>query len=199
MNSIRITTGALRGRRVPVPPDGVRPTSERARQAFFNIVAPRIEGARFLDLFAGSGAFALEAASRGAASVLAVDASPWHVQRIETLAREWNAAVRAVAGDVFDILRTSGTYDLAYADPPYDFKRYDDLLAALDASAISGGGIVAIEHRRRTEPFTVERNHLRFMRRAEYGEVWITLFERPSPENDPAVEARSRRPTGERE
>src|SRR5512132_123847 len=72
---IRVTAGTLRGRRVPVPKDDVRPTSERARQAFFNIVGPRINGARFLDLFAGSGIFSFEAISRGAKESVAVDSS----------------------------------------------------------------------------------------------------------------------------
>jgi len=71
--TLRVTAGTLRGRRIPVPAGDVRPTSERARQAFFNIVGERIEGARFLDLFAGSGIFAFEAVSRGAESATAVE------------------------------------------------------------------------------------------------------------------------------
>jgi 16S rRNA (guanine966-N2)-methyltransferase len=72
MPPLRITTGSLRGRKIPLPPD-TRPTSERARQAFFNILGERIEGASFLDLFAGSGAFAFEALSRGASRASAID------------------------------------------------------------------------------------------------------------------------------
>src|SRR3954466_12319999 len=100
MATLRVTAGTLRGRRVPVPPRGVRPTSERARQAYFNIVGQRIAGARFLDLFAGSGIFSFEAVSRGAASSTAVEQERKHAAAIERLAAEWKAPVAVVTGDV---------------------------------------------------------------------------------------------------
>lgn len=177
---IRITAGTLRGRRIPVPPDDVRPTSERARQAFFNIVGPRLEGARFLDLFAGSGIFAFEAFSRGAKECVAVDVSRKHTASIEKTAKELEAAVRAVTGDVVSgIKRLSGeVFDVVYADPPYAYAQYDELLMTIDQHLkLSGGALVAVEHRRRTEPFAAANpTNLQFLRRAEYGEVWISFF-----------------------
>lgn len=177
---LRITAGSLRGRKVPVPPSDVRPTSERARQAFFNIAGDCIRGARFLDLFAGSGIFAFEALSRGAQSATAIDQSRKNCAAIEALARQFGVAITTVPADVLSgIKRLGGTvHDLVYADPPYDWPQYDDLLAALDAHAsLAANALVAIEHRRNSEPFSYQARRLRLLRRAEYGEVWMTLFE----------------------
>ncbi len=170
MADLRITAGTLRGRRIPVPRFNVRPTSERARLAYFNILGEEIAGSKFLDLFAGTGIFSFEAVSRGAASATAVDS---HVDDVVKRARDWKVAVKGVAGDVVSTVPTLGAFDIAYVDPPYDYDRYDELLAALDKARI---GQVAIEHRRRTDPFTIKTNRLNFHRRAEYGEVWITFF-----------------------
>ena len=143
---------------------------------FFNIAGARIEGARFLDLFAGSGVFSFEAISRGAASSTAIEQDRRSVITIANLAKEWSAPVTAIAGDVFaEIPRLSGRFDIIYADPPYAFGRYDELLAALDRFP-GDEAFVGIEHQRRTEPFTIETKRLKATRRAEYGEVWITLF-----------------------
>jgi 16S rRNA (guanine966-N2)-methyltransferase len=179
MSTLRVTSGSLRGRRVPLPATSLRPTSERARQAFFNIVGPSIAGKRFLDLFAGSGVFSLEAVSRGAAWATAVESDLRAAGNIERLAKEWNAKVTVVASDVFAALPRLGAqpFDVVYADPPYDFDRYDDLLAAIDRHApLAPGAVVAVEHRRKSEPFTVQTARLRRERRAEYGEVWIDFF-----------------------
>src|SRR5882724_6402280 len=100
LNTLRVTSGTLRGRRVPVPPRETRPTSERARMAFFNIAGPRIDGAQFLDLFAGSGIFSFEAISRGAAAATAIEQDRQSAATIARLAREWNAPVTATAADV---------------------------------------------------------------------------------------------------
>jgi 16S rRNA (guanine(966)-N(2))-methyltransferase RsmD len=167
MATLRVTAGSLRGRRVPVPPRDVRPTSERARQAFFNILGDRVLDAEFLDLFAGSGIFSFEAISRGAKSSLAIDKHPEPIAR---LAKEWNVNVLTMKADVLAGIARLGdrVFDVAYADPPYDYAQYDELRAAVDGRAT----FVAIEHRRRHEPFSVEPS-----RRVEYGEVWISLFE----------------------
>ena len=176
---LRITSGTLRNRRIPMPKGEVRPTSERARQAFFDIIGERIRGARFLDLFAGSGAFAFEAVSRGAASAVAIDASRRNAAAIEKLAAEFACDVKAITADALaGITRVRGTvFDVIYADPPYDYAQYDALLAALDGDAgLAPDAIVAIEHRRRTDPWNYETRRLSFSRRAEYGEVWIDFF-----------------------
>ena len=179
MTSLRITSGTLRGRRIAVPKGELRPTSERARQAFFNIVGERLQGARFLDLFSGSGVFSFEAVSRGAREAIAVDSSRQATATIEREARDLEVPVRAMALDVFaGIKRLRGeVLDVIYADPPYDFDRYDDLLLSIDAElTLAEDAVVAIEHRRRTQPFKATPNRLKFARLAEYGEVWITFF-----------------------
>ena len=179
MTSLRVTAGALRGRRIAVPPRDVRPTSERARQAYFNIVADRMHEAVFLDLFAGSGIFSFEAISRGAASAVAVEQDRRNADAIAARAAEWEAPIRVVTGDVLTSLGRLGAtpFDLIYADPPYAYPHYRELLAAIDAQLRLGpAALVAIEHQRNSSPFDAPTSRLRQLRRAEYGEVWITFF-----------------------
>ena len=176
---IRITGGSLRGRRIAVPKDDVRPTSERARQAFFNILGERIHDARFLDLFAGSGIFSFEAVSRGARESVAVDKSRTHTSAIDRAARDLSAPVRTITADVLTGIKRLGTevFDVIYADPPYAWEHYDALLTTIDTSIpLAPEALVAIEHRRRSEPFTANLTRLQATRRAEYGEVWISFF-----------------------
>ncbi|HET7435927.1 MAG TPA: 16S rRNA (guanine(966)-N(2))-methyltransferase RsmD [Thermoanaerobaculia bacterium] len=176
---LRVTAGTLRNRRIPMPKGEVRPTSERARQAFFNIIADRIDGARFLDLFAGSGVFSFEAISRGAASAVAIDLSRHNTAAIDRLAKELSIEVQTITADaIAGMARLRGNvFDVIYADPPYDYAHYDELLAAIDSRVgLAPEALVAIEHRRRSDPWTIEPQRLTFSRRAEYGEVWIDFF-----------------------
>jgi 16S rRNA (guanine966-N2)-methyltransferase len=153
--------------------------------AFFNIAGARMEGARFLDLFAGSGVFSFEAISRGAASAIAIEQDRKAVETIARLADEWSVPVTPIAADVFagiprlEAKVTGGAkFDVVYADPPYSFGRYDELLEMIDGKApLADGALVGIEHQRRSDPFTIECKRLKAPRRAEYGEIWITLFE----------------------
>jgi 16S rRNA (guanine966-N2)-methyltransferase len=181
MNEVRITAGSLRGRRIPVPRDRVRPTSERARQAYFNIVSARIEGARFLDLFAGSGIFSFEALSRGASAAVAVEESRKQSEAIAETAARLGANIEAIAGDAVTAVRrwNAEPFDLVYADPPYDYAAYDELLSALEDAPLAPEALVTVEHRRGTSPFKAAPTRLELWRRAEYGQVWMTFFKRP--------------------
>ncbi len=179
MSVLRITAGSLRGRRIDVPKSDVRPTSERARQAFFNIVGDRIHDARFLDLFAGTGIFAFEAISRGASEAVSIDASRANIAAIEKNARALNVPIRAITADALVGIKRLGAqvFDVIYADPPYAYDRYDELLMSIDEHVTLGeNAVVAIEHRRRSEPFSTTPQRLRHSRTAEYGEVWISFF-----------------------
>ena len=154
---MRVTGGSLRGRLIKVPRgDTVRPTQDMVRQALFSSLVVHIPGCRFLDLFAGSGAVGLEAWSRGAAVVCWVETEACTVEvllgNIKTLCgeeagrtddQEW----RTIQSDVFRFLTGqwgSESYDIVFADPPYDrTKRERWALRLLEE--LAAGGIVSRE------------------------------------------------------
>ncbi|HEX8151570.1 MAG TPA: RsmD family RNA methyltransferase, partial [Thermoanaerobaculia bacterium] len=123
------------------------------------------------------------AISRGAKEAIAVDIARANVAAIEKHAGALNANVIAIAGDVRVALKRIGdkTVDVLYADPPYAYDQYDELLTALDTVQFAQQAIIAVEHRRNTEPFGEKPHRLQFVRRAEYGEVWISFFDAATP------------------
>ena len=147
--TVRIIAGEFKGRRIKTPAsDKVRPTGDRVREAWFNILQGSIEGARVLDLFAGSGALGFEALSRGAASV---DFVEQHTASLATI-RD-NAASLNVADQVTihrtDAMRfterlQAGSYDLAFADPPYAGDQASLLVALFRTTPFAK--VFAIEH-----------------------------------------------------
>jgi 16S rRNA (guanine966-N2)-methyltransferase len=122
---MRIIAGEFRGRRLRAPTgQATRPTSDRAREALFGILeqgAPPVRGARFLDLFAGTGAVGLEARSRGASAVLLVENDRAALQLAEAnLARLGSpAGVRLLACDATRLGPPPHRFDLVFLDPPY--------------------------------------------------------------------------------
>ena len=124
---MRIISGSAGRRKIKVPRDVARPSTDRLREALFSILGQRVDGARVLDLFAGSGALGMECLSRGASSCDFVDESRESTKvvrdNLKTLELKGG---RVVESDVFRFLRgRNGPYDLVFADPPY-FKHAGD-------------------------------------------------------------------------
>ena len=179
---MRIGGGILRGRGLRVPPR-VRPTGGLAREALFDIWAPRIAGSRFLDLFAGSGAVGIEAFSRGAALSVAVERSAPVFRVLATNYKtlvpggEWQLLQTTLpAGLSSEKLQKKGPFDLVFADPPYDFTGWHELLEGI-APLLAQEGQVALEHGRRGGPPDEIGPLVRRSRRV-YGETELAFYER---------------------
>jgi len=156
----RIVAGMAKGRRLTVPARGTRPTSDRVREALFSAVVSRmnLDGARVLDLYAGSGALGLEALSRGAADVLLVESDAHAAAVAKT-----NAATVGLPG--CDVRRSSVAaalgggadkqYDLVLMDPPYaleDAAVTQVLHDLFDAGWLADGALVVVERSARATP-----------------------------------------------
>jgi 16S rRNA (guanine966-N2)-methyltransferase len=148
-NELRIIGGKWRGRRVQFPAlPQLRPSPDRVRETLFNWLAPVIDGARCLDLFAGSGALGLEALSRGAGSVVLVDCEPQaHAALMTSIARLGATAGEVVCADAFDWLARGGSlFDIAFVDPPFGQGLAARACAALAASGrLTAGARVYVE------------------------------------------------------
>jgi len=154
---MRIIAGALKGRRLAAPTwDGLRPTSDKLRETLFNVLAPRVAGARVLDLFAGTGALGLEAISRGASVVVFVESDRRGQALIADNVRRCGvddrcAIIRADAARGLDSLRRRPDFtpfDIVLLDPPYDCSP-ESALDGVDA-VVAEAGVVVLERAKRT-------------------------------------------------
>jgi 16S rRNA (guanine(966)-N(2))-methyltransferase RsmD len=177
MSRLRVSGGEARGRRLKTPKN-IRPTQGLVKQAIFNMAGPSIEGAKVLDLFAGSGALGIEALSRGAASVTFVDRQPRGLdilrQNLEVLGLKERA--RVVRSDVVrwleaspDAIKGAG---FVFLDPPYDDVVLDRALKVLDRE-VEGATVVA-EHSKRQELPQLSR--LTVDRQRRYGDTIVTVL-----------------------
>jgi 16S rRNA (guanine966-N2)-methyltransferase len=155
----RLISGVAGGRRIKVPPSGVRPTGDRAREGLFNSLGTLVDldGAAVLDLYAGSGALGLEALSRGAQTVVFVESSP----KVLPILRSNLAAVglpggRVLAGSVPTVVGgpPPARFDVVLADPPYatSAAEVQDVLRALVAGDwLAPGAVLVVERSSRED------------------------------------------------
>jgi 16S rRNA (guanine966-N2)-methyltransferase len=178
---LRIVGGRHRGRRLRFPAGvEIRPTPDRVRETLFNWLQPRMDGARVLDLFAGSGALGLEALSRGAAEVLFVERDRRAAHAIVAVLSQWQeSSATVVCDDALSWLarRDGGPpFDIVFLDPPYDAG-----LLGEAAQALTQGGWLAADariylERRAREPLAALPTGWRELRAGRAGEVGYHLF-----------------------
>ena len=151
---MRIVAGTLKGRTLKTPDwEGLRPTSDRLRETLFNVLAPRISGARFLDAYAGTGAVGIEALSRGASHVTFVEQDRRAQRLIETNLERCQVENRYAiirVGFAGAARQLTEPFDVLFLDPPYGAGT---LLEALETAAplVGPGALLVIEHATRDE------------------------------------------------
>lgn len=131
---VRIIAGSLRGSKLPVPPNGVRPTSDRVRETVFNWLQQKVAGRRALDLFAGTGALGFEALSRGASEVVFVERDASLAAELRTSAGRLkcsNASVETANVLAWLAQPPNRQFDLVFFDPPFDSGHWDETAIAL--------------------------------------------------------------------
>lgn len=183
---MRIIRGKYGRRRFDVPKNiTARPTTDFARENIFNVIENLrdIEGSRVLDLFAGTGAVSFEFLSRGAREVTAVEMAPVQARFINSVCEKLGEkAMRVVRGDVFRFIEiASSSYDIVFADPPYDHPRFEDIPSLiLNSRLVAPGTLVIIEHGK-TRSFSRLPG---FIQHRAYGSVNFSIFEVGVPEED---------------
>lgn len=167
--------GVAGGRRLAVPGRGTRPTSDRVREALFSAVesAMDLEGARVLDLYAGTGALGLEALSRGAASAVFVESAPGALAALRGNVASVGLPGVVRAGKVAAVLAagTDTPFDLVLADPPYAVEDLAPELGLLVSGGWVGPGSVVVVERSRRAPDVEWPEPLAAMRVRHYGET----------------------------
>lgn len=175
---MRVISGRYGGRRLAAPPGSrTRPTSDRVREALFSILGAHVDGARVLDLFAGSGALGIEALSRGALSTVFVDDAPGAIRAIRANLDALGATADVRRADALRFLGAASAgrdqYDLVFLDPPY--RLADTLAGRLSEAlpAVLAPGAVAVAESDRRAPLALDLPQLDERR---YGDTLIRIY-----------------------
>lgn len=182
MMAVRVSGGQYKGRTLRVAPGAaIRPSSQIVRSALFSIISPYLENASVLDLFAGTGSLGIEALSRGALSAHFVENN--HKQCI-TLSKNLDGFSFKNETKVFPVsvekaLETlTGSYDLVFLDPPYNYPNVDNLISKLIKSDILvENGRIVLEHSRRIDA-PKDLTNVRLVKEKIYGDTQISIYEK---------------------
>ena len=177
---MRIVSGKWKGKRIVAPKNlPTRPTTDFAKEGLFNILNNRFffDNLRVLDLFAGTGNIAYEFASRGAGEITCIDLHKACVRFIGEMADDLGANIQPVQLDAWlFVQKTTTSYDIVFADPPYNWDKHEALAEALiQKGFLKEGGEAIIEHSADTD-----LSHLPgFFEHRKYGHVHFSFFGRP--------------------
>lgn len=176
---MRIISGKYKGKRLVAPKTlPVRPTTDFAKEALFNILNHRISFSetKFLELFAGTGNISFEMASRGTKDITAVDADYGCVKFIQKISAELDFGIQPIKSDVYSYLeKNRQTFDVIFADPPYDFT-FEQFIkictAVFENNILNPDGFLIIEHSKHTDLSSIEN----FYEARKYGSSMFSFF-----------------------
>lgn len=179
---MRIIGGRLKGRQLKAfKADHIRPTTDRVKESLFNILQAEIPEARILDLFAGTGNLGIEAHSRGASEVIAVESHPKSIEIIKkNLEALQLSGIQVVRKDVFQFLKgpLAPPFDIIFVDPPFTEVLADKVMQALaDGRWVKLSGWIAIESAKK-EPIADVYGSLSLQDRRNYGDKVLSLFQK---------------------
>lgn len=182
---MRVITGRAKGRRLKAPKGkNTRPTTDRVKESLFCLLGPRVQGVRFLDLFAGSGAIGIEALSRGASEAIFIDSDIKSVEIIKDNLRttDLHSEAKVFCIDIFKglsvLARKEERFQMIFLDPPYEKGFEDKILEFIAQSKIlDSKGLVVVESSKRTE-LAEDYSELVMVRQETYGDSKINFFER---------------------
>lgn len=187
-NQLRIIGGLWRGRKLGFPDvDGLRPTGDRIRETVFNWLAPDIQGAHCLDLFAGSGALGLEALSRGAESSLLLEKNALAAQQLKSnlqLLQAGNGKVEQVDSlQWLNQQQAPHRFDIVFIDPPFALELWEPIAAALEThNWLSDDAVIYLEAPRDAQLQLPANWQLH--RDKQAGQVSFRLYHRHNPTNN---------------
>ena len=182
---MRVISGTARGRRLREPAGmDIRPTTDKVKESLFSIVQFRVEGARVLDMFAGTGQLGIEALSRGAAEAVFLESSPVSARIVAENLRLTGLSDRAqlIRGDSLRTVRACGRFDLIFIDPPYDTELARQAVETIIAfDILKENGIMICETRvdyktpEASGPYEKRKEY-------RYGRIMLTKYGRLSSE-----------------
>ena len=191
---MRITGGSGRGTKLRVPAgDRVRPTSDKVKQALFNILGEQVSGAVFLDLYAGTGGIGIEALSRGASRAVLVDDSRKSLQVIRRNVEQAGCgdAAQVIAAKAESFIRKAAErFDIVFLDPPYtqEIERLLDLIAG--SELLEPDAIVVAEHFKK-QPSPESAGRLSLYREARYGDTVLAFYQSGAGSREPEARGRT--------
>lgn len=182
---LRVIAGTAKGVPLKIPAGSdVRPTPDRVREALFSIIGPRLAGAAFLDLYAGSGANGIEALSRGARLAVFADAAPGAIDSVTGNLEHARLQSRArvlrveLPGGLKRVIEPGG-FGVIFADPPYSADAYEGIFGAVERlELLDPGGCLVFEHERTVSLEGLGTRSTAWVRTKVYGTTALSFFER---------------------
>ncbi|ATW24666.1 16S rRNA (guanine(966)-N(2))-methyltransferase RsmD [Candidatus Formimonas warabiya] len=178
---MRVISGQARGRRLKAPKGNTtRPTSDRVKEAIFNVLAFKLDGSRILDVFAGTGGLGIEALSRGAQEAVFIEKNraPWLILKENLLSTGLSSKGRLILGDFAVVLpQLEGRFDIAFLDPPYNRGFIQPAVSLIIQSGLlDAQGVIVVETNAREKELP-DPGVISLVKESVYGDTAVLYYQ----------------------